>query len=340
MDYFVAINIGQNGNGAFPGNGDYENREDGCAAERDMAYDGFAVGGVLEYSPFDEETDTDSGQTESYTGPGCMGIGAEESASAVENQMLYQSRLQDSDSPYAATAESAEISGSDGAVEYASIDCGTYAEKYVGSAPEAMEEGTEYGEPTSEAMGEQPGYGKPSSEAMGEETEYGKPTPEAMGEETGYGELASGAMEKGTEYGEPTPEAVEERLECDESSHESPEAKAEQEKKEAEEEEERKRAEHEAAEAKRKAEWDAAQQAKKDAREAQLARIRAMGDEELAAEAMKRIGADTEKLTRRRMPLPLSFSVWRRARLLAKLVLSPVTTNRGRSGRYSRNAFT
>ena len=66
-------------------------------------------------------------------------------------------------------------------------------------------------------------------------------------------------------------------------------------------EEERKRAEHEASEAKRKAEWEARQQAKKDAEKAHLARIAAMGSDELAAESMKRVMTDTEKLTRRNM---------------------------------------
>ena len=65
--------------------------------------------------------------------------------------------------------------------------------------------------------------------------------------------------------------------------------------------EERKRAEHEASEAKRKADWEARQQAKKDAIKAQLERIGAMNDEELVSESMKRVGAYTEKLTRRNM---------------------------------------
>jgi len=65
--------------------------------------------------------------------------------------------------------------------------------------------------------------------------------------------------------------------------------------------EDRERAEHEASEAERKAAWEAGQQAKKDAEAAQLARLDSMGDDEVAAEAMKRIGADTEKLTRRNM---------------------------------------
>lgn len=66
-------------------------------------------------------------------------------------------------------------------------------------------------------------------------------------------------------------------------------------------EEERMRAEHEAFEAKRKAEWEARQQAKKEAERAQMERIMAMGSEELVAESMKRVGADTEKLVRRSM---------------------------------------
>lgn len=65
--------------------------------------------------------------------------------------------------------------------------------------------------------------------------------------------------------------------------------------------EDKKRAEHEAAEAKRKAEWEARQQAKKEAEQAQLAKLSSLSDEEAAAEAMKRVGTDTERLTRRNM---------------------------------------
>lgn len=62
-----------------------------------------------------------------------------------------------------------------------------------------------------------------------------------------------------------------------------------------------KRAEHEAAEAKRKAEWEAAQQEKKAKIQEQLERIKAMADEDVMMESMKRVSADTEKLTRRNM---------------------------------------
>lgn len=58
---------------------------------------------------------------------------------------------------------------------------------------------------------------------------------------------------------------------------------------------------HEESEAKRKAEWEARQQQKKAALQEQLDRLSAMSDDEAASAAMKRVGADTEKLTRRNM---------------------------------------
>lgn len=63
-------------------------------------------------------------------------------------------------------------------------------------------------------------------------------------------------------------------------------------------EEAKKRAAHEAAEAQRKAEFDARQAAKKKAKEEQIARVQNMNDDEAMAAAIKRTGADTEKLTR------------------------------------------
>ncbi|WP_300808760.1 Cas9 inhibitor AcrIIA9 family protein [uncultured Acetatifactor sp.] len=65
--------------------------------------------------------------------------------------------------------------------------------------------------------------------------------------------------------------------------------------------EEQKHAEHETSEAKRKAEWEARQQTKKEVAKTQLERIKAMSVEELVSESVKRVGADTEKLTRRNM---------------------------------------
>lgn len=65
--------------------------------------------------------------------------------------------------------------------------------------------------------------------------------------------------------------------------------------------EETKRARHEAAEAERKAEWEARQQAKKDALKKQREELAGMSDAEVVEKSMKRIRADTEKLTRRNM---------------------------------------
>lgn len=68
-----------------------------------------------------------------------------------------------------------------------------------------------------------------------------------------------------------------------------------------EEDEDAKRRAHEEAEAKRKAEWEAKQREKKAAKQAQLDRIAAMSDDEIMADSMKRIGSETERLTRRNM---------------------------------------
>ncbi len=69
----------------------------------------------------------------------------------------------------------------------------------------------------------------------------------------------------------------------------------------AKEDEDAKRKAHEVAEAKRKAEWEARQRQKKDAEQQQLAALAAMSDEELLTASLKRVGDDTEKLTRRNM---------------------------------------
>ena len=58
---------------------------------------------------------------------------------------------------------------------------------------------------------------------------------------------------------------------------------------------------HEAAEAKRKAEFDAKQAEKKAARQAALDRIAAMNRADLLAASVERVAADTERLTRRNM---------------------------------------
>ena len=62
-----------------------------------------------------------------------------------------------------------------------------------------------------------------------------------------------------------------------------------------------KRQAHEAAEAQRKADWEAKQQQKKAALQAELDRLAAMSDDEVMLASMKRVSADTERLTRRNM---------------------------------------
>ena len=66
-------------------------------------------------------------------------------------------------------------------------------------------------------------------------------------------------------------------------------------------EEDRKRQEHEQAEAKRKAEWEARQRAKEEAEQAAWENAVAMIDDEVMAASMKRVGDDSERLTRRNM---------------------------------------
>lgn len=65
--------------------------------------------------------------------------------------------------------------------------------------------------------------------------------------------------------------------------------------------EEEKRAAHKAAEKKRKEEWEAARQAKKDAKFERIMELEEMCDEDVIAESIKKTGADTEKVTRRNM---------------------------------------
>lgn len=67
------------------------------------------------------------------------------------------------------------------------------------------------------------------------------------------------------------------------------------------EDEDAKRQAHEAAEAQRKADWEAKQQQKKAALQAELDRLAAMSDDEVMIASMKRVSADTERLTRRNM---------------------------------------
>ena len=62
-----------------------------------------------------------------------------------------------------------------------------------------------------------------------------------------------------------------------------------------------KRKAHEAAEAKRKAEWDARQQAKKQAEAEAVQKLQNMSDADIIAASTKRISTDVERITRRNM---------------------------------------
>ena len=117
--------------------------------------------------------------------------------------------------------------------------------------------------------------------------------------------VSGGAWEDAEEGAGPETDGAEEAGKPDKAGEPAetgePEKKREEIFDAEEESEDKKRAEHEAAEARRKAEWEARQQAKKDAEKAQMERIMAMSETELMSESMKRVGTDTEKLTRRNM---------------------------------------
>ena len=84
---------------------------------------------------------------------------------------------------------------------------------------------------------------------------------------------------------------------------------------------------HEVAEAKRKAEFDAKQAEKKAARQAALDKIKAMNSAELLAESVKRVAADTERLTRRNMKEAVAEHIQAKCRedaAFAMLVMDPV----------------
>ena len=84
---------------------------------------------------------------------------------------------------------------------------------------------------------------------------------------------------------------------------------------------------HEAAEAKRKAEFDARQAGKKAARQAQLDKIANMSAAELLAESVKRVADDTERLTRRNMKEAVAEHIQARCREdipFAMLVMDPM----------------
>ena len=88
-----------------------------------------------------------------------------------------------------------------------------------------------------------------------------------------------------------------------------------------------KRKVHEAAEAKRKAEFDARQAKKKASRQERLDKIAAMDDASLLAAAVDRVAADTERLTRRNMKEAVAEHIQARCREdipFAMLVMDPM----------------
>lgn len=90
--------------------------------------------------------------------------------------------------------------------------------------------------------------------------------------------------------------------------------------------EDEKRAEHEAAEAKRKAEWEESQRKKREAEQAELDKIAAMGDEEVVADCAARLRNQTEKLTRRNMKILTTArlqALGRENAEFARLVMNP-----------------
>ena len=83
---------------------------------------------------------------------------------------------------------------------------------------------------------------------------------------------------------------------------------------------------HEAAEAKRKAEWDAQQAEKRAKRQAALDHINAMNDAELLSAAVGRVAAETERLTRRNMKEAVAGHISAKCRentAFAQLVMDP-----------------
>ena len=96
---------------------------------------------------------------------------------------------------------------------------------------------------------------------------------------------------------QPKPEPPKKELAMDLTDHAIPAGKP----LDASEDEKRKRKAHEEAEAKRKAEWDAKQAAKKHAREEALRAIKDMSDSDVMSASTERVRKDVERLTRRNM---------------------------------------
>ncbi|WP_300913521.1 Cas9 inhibitor AcrIIA9 family protein [Faecalibaculum rodentium] len=117
------------------------------------------------------------------------------------------------------------------------------------------------------------------SEVTGQEADSEMADPETADMETAETEITAEAETAGTE-----PQAAEAAPDADK-----------------EDDEETRRMKHETAEAERKAEWEEKQQAKKAAEQEKLDQLANMSDDAAVSAAMKQVGTDTEKLTRRNM---------------------------------------
>ena len=122
---------------------------------------------------------------------------------------------------------------------------------------------------------------------------------------------------------EPTPAPEEPR---DPSAHTPPPPEVKLAVEDAAPDDDARRKAHEAAEAKRKAEFDAKQAEKKAARQAALDRIAAMNRADLLAASVERVAADTERLTRRNMKEAVAEHIQAKCRedtAFATLVMDP-----------------
>lgn len=176
-----------------------------------------------------------------------------------------------------------------GAVNEAeSLPAGVYQETVAGYGQEAYMEG-------SDTLPVEPGLILETGD-QGLYQDMAPETEEAGSAQAEFPEVTDGMAQ------EELPEMTDEFTETEE-----PEEAAEPETAEAEsaaageDDEETKRARHEEAEARRRAEWEEKQQAKKAAEQEKLDQLAGMSDDAAMSAAMKRVGADTEKLTRRNM---------------------------------------
>lgn len=121
--------------------------------------------------------------------------------------------------------------------------------------------------------------------------------PEVSGQEMADSEMADREADE-MEAAETAETEITAEAETDATEPQAAEAVPDADK---EDDEETRRMKHETAEAERKAEWEEKQQAKKAAEQEKLDQLANMSDDAAVSAAMKQVGAETEKLTRRNM---------------------------------------